>query len=449
MANKYVVLVFAIGFVLLAEEESKTVKTRRVTPAMLAANEVLPSVVNISTLQSVRTQLEGDPFAMMQFMLGQRKRTQPSLGSGVIVDDRGLVLTNYHVVEQATRIIVTMADGKEYDALPLATHESADLALLAIDAPGDAGLEAVDFGAPGDLFLGEQVVSVGNPLGYGHSVSVGVLSAKDRNLVSDGRTILDSLLQTDAAINPGSSGGPLVNADAELIGLSVAIREGAEGISFAIPMQTIEDVLCTWLLPERFRNAQLGIVPATKFDRLTRQSHVVVQEVLPDTPAEAAGLRVGAIISKVNDRVVTRAIEVSRIFWPLQAGDGVTITVDGEEVELAVIPAPVLSGEELARKRLGVELDELTPRIAKALGLPYRRGLIVSGLLENGVLDRRQVQRGDVLIRVGDLPVANFDHLARALQHVRHGDVVDVVIDRVEDYGRQRLLNRYLVRVAL
>lgn len=453
MANKFLLIVCSMTLLLQAEEQVEgEKKTRRVTAEMLAANEVLPSVVNISTMQSVTTHVnEHDPFAIMQFLLGQRERSQPSLGSGVIVDRRGLILTNSHVINRATRIIVTMADGQEYDALPLATNEDADLALLAmIDVPPDTLLQAVKFAAPDDLFLAERVVSVGNPLGYGHSVSVGVLSAKDRNLASDGRVILESLLQTDAAINPGNSGGPLVNADGELIGISVAIREGAEGISFAIPMKTIERVLCGWLLPERFRDAQLGIVPGTSFNQRARTSQAVIGEILPDSPAEAAGLKTGRVILEVNGTPVSRAIEVSRALWLLKESEEVTFTLaDGETVTLAVIPVPVLSGEDLARKRLGAEVEELTPRMATALGLPYRSGLVIASLDANSSLTRSRVQRGDVLVRIGEVPVASFKHLARALQSVRHGDVVDVVIDRVDRLDhRRRLLNRYLVRVA-
>jgi serine protease Do len=429
---------------------ARDTNSRRVTPIVLAVDEALPTVVNISTERVVTPRFNrNDPFAdLFKYFFDIQDRRTNSLGSGVLVDKRGLVITNDHVIQRASRIIVTLADGSEYDAMPVASSAEVDLALLFLTGlERGKQLQAVEFGTPDDLYLGEQVIAVGNPFGYGHSVAVGVLSARNRQLVIEGDVLFEEVLQTDAPINPGNSGGPLLNADGELIAVSVAVQQGAEGIGFGIPLKLIEEQLCTWMIPSRFRSVSAGIVPATVSNEDHSASHVVVREVLPGTPAEKAGLKAGDIIREFNGQTVSQAIEVSRALWHLDAGERVRIRTDADSITFRIEPMPELSGEELAERHLQIQLQELSPRLAIAMGLPYARGLVVSSVDPDSSLAKRGLQRGDVIIKVGELPIGDFKDLGRALGRLRHGDVADIVVDRVD--SRIGRLYRYLLSVEM
>jgi S1-C subfamily serine protease len=441
---------FCVCLLICASAYARENGSRRVTPIVLAVNEVLPTVVNISTERVVTPRYNrNDPFAeLFKYFFDIQDRRTNSLGSGVLVDKRGLVITNDHVIQRASRIIVTLADGSEYDAIPVASNAEVDLALLVLTGlERGKQLQAVGFGSPDDLYLGEQVIAVGNPFGYGHSVAVGVLSAVKRQLVIEGDVLFEEVLQTDAPINPGNSGGPLLNADGELIGVSVAVQQGAQGIGFGVPLKLIEEQLCTWMIPSRFRNVSAGIVPATVSEDDHSSSHVVVREVLPGTPAEIAGLKAGAIIRELNGQAVLQAIDVSRALWHLDAGDRVRVKTDDATITFRVEPMPELSGEELGQRHLKIQLQELSPRLAIALSLPYARGLVVSGIDADSALAKRGLQRGDVIIKLGELPITNFNDLGRALGRLRHGDMADIIVDRVDP--RQGRLYRYLLSVQI
>jgi serine protease Do len=420
---------------LLAGAGAEPPPSPRITPTVRAVATALPSVVNISTHGVVTPQKRRDPYAQLidEFFGGRRQDHASALGSGLIVDSHGLVLTNEHVIRRASGITVTLADGSNYDAYPVAVNEAHDLALLRLkELPDETPLQSIKFARPDDLYLGEPVISVGNPFGLGHSVSVGVLSATGRRIDYQGEALFDDMLQTDAAINSGNSGGPLLNAEGALIGVSLAaLQRDATGIGFAIPLKRIEEVLGTWMIPSRFALVSCGLVPGTEVleDGKTR---VVVRELLADSPAAAAGLAAGDVISHVNSTPVQQAIEVGRVLWRLTAGDALELTLaDGREVGFEVQPVARLSGDELARRKLGVEVQEVTPRLARAMGLPHRHGLVVSAVEEGGILGRRGVQRGDVIVMVGEVPVTGFTDLIRALQRLHHGDVATVLVHRV------------------
>ncbi len=432
-------------------------QSRRITPTVLAVTKVLPSVVNIST-ESIVTQKfqryrRADPFTKLFnrfFGLQQQQNKTNSLGSGVIVDPNGLVLTNNHVIQRASRIIVMLADGNDYEAKPIATDETSDLALLQLQGlPDGAVLAAATFSAPDDLLLGEQVITVGNPFGLGHSVASGILSAKKRKFIYDGDVLFNDIIQIDAAINPGNSGGPLVNADGELIGINLAIHGDAEGIGFAIPLGRIEEVLSKWLIPSRFSLTLCGLIPGTvtSEDGGTR---AVVDDLMRDSPAAQTALKKGDIIKSVNGISVNQAIDVGRILWKLRSGESVRVSLaSGATVEFATQSLPELSEEVIAQKRLKVEFQQLTPPLADALGLPYSRGLVVSDVKQGSILGRRGVRRGDVVIQVGEIPVTDFTDLFRSLRYIEEGEVVNFVVDRIQSVRGRRLLHRYILAIPL
>jgi S1-C subfamily serine protease len=304
------------------------VGSARMTPTVRAVHTALPSVVNIATEQVVRV---SDPYEAFfnDFFRGPVryfKRSIP-LGSGVIIDPRGLVITNHHVVRRASNIDVRLLDGKDFKGRLIAHDRDNDLALLQLQRTGDTDeLRAIPMARPHDLLLGETVVAVGNPFGLGHSVTTGILSAIDRH-IEEGEAVFDDILQTDAAINPGNSGGPLINLDGELIGLNLAIRRDAEGIGFAVPAARIESVASKWMVPCRFSDGILGLFTRTR--READGTIVEVEEVQPDTPADKAGLGPGDVIAAVDGVPVSTAFEVGRALWVLKPGSTVDLEVDG------------------------------------------------------------------------------------------------------------------------
>ena len=428
----------------------------RVNARTKAVAKVLPAVVNIST-ERVVTQTYSrfdtlDLFPELSppfFGMPEQQYKTISLGSGVVVDRQGLVLTNEHVIRKASRIIIGMMDGTSFEAVTVATDPNNDLALVRIEGlEKGQELAAVEFARPDDLLLGEEVIAIGNPFGFGHSVSAGVLSAAGRKFVVKGKVVFDDILQTDSAINPGNSGGPLLNMDGELIGINTAVQAKAEGIGFAIPVKRLEEALAIWLIPSRFGLNECGLVPGTRVLE-NGETAVFVREVQENSPAATAGLKPGQGIKSFAGKPVRQAIEISRQLWTVKAGDIVTLGLDdGKTITLKVAKLPELSGEELARQKLGLELQELTPRLADALHLPYHRGLVVSDVTKNSALDRRGVQRGDVIIQVGEAPVASFTELYRALGAIRHGDVVPLILHRIQYSQGMVLLRRYAVELT-
>ncbi len=419
------------------------------TPMVEAVQSVLPTVVNISTERVVET---ADPFnSFFNEFFGRHRRRRLyrqkiPLGSGVIVDPAGLVLTNYHVVRRATDIHVQLFEGRDWQAKLIAHDAANDLALLQL--LGDSELQdikAVKFAAPGDLYLGETVITVGNPFGLEHSVSSGVLSARNRTLTEDDIAFND-ILQTDAAINPGNSGGPLINLDGELIGINIAIRRDAEGIGFAIPVKRIENVLAHWLVPSQFSTTTCGLIPGTEFDQTGMRA--IVQEVIENSPAAQAGLASGDCIVEINGQAVRRALDVGAVLWRLQLGDIVNCKLkDGKEKKLIVAE---MTPELLVERRLGLRLQELDDTLRQGMGLPDNlQGLIIRDVLENSQFAAVNVRRGDMILQVAENPVVTQKDLANALNNKRPGDSVPILFIAMEQIRDRIYLRRFILEVVL
>ena len=254
-----------------------------------AVESIMPSVVNISTETLVQV---NDPLQnMFKDFFGKQwgRSTKQSLGSGVIIDEDGYILTNLHVVRRATRITVTLADGRVFEAQALVGTTKTDVALLKLVADEKEKFKAIRFAAADDLLLGETVLALGNPFGLGGSVARGILSSKARRPPLDDASTLavEDWLQTDAAINPGNSGGPLVNLRGELIGLNVAVVLEAQGIGFAIPIRRVLEALDELFTPERVQGLWFG----AQFE--VRDGGLVVVGVQPESPAELADMKPG------------------------------------------------------------------------------------------------------------------------------------------------------------
>lgn len=228
-------------------------------------------------------------------------------GSGIIFDGkRGLIVTNYHVTEGARNLTVILKDGRRFKAKILGSEPHVDIAVLQIPAND---LPEAKFGSSEELKEGAWVIAIGNPFGFSNSVTVGVVSAKGRSLRDEG-ILLDDLIQTDAAINPGNSGGALVNSRGEVVGINVAMRPGAQGIAFAIPIETVKDVVEQLLQHKEVRLPMLGVLyemlPEDEKKRMGVPSEraLIIREVTSGLPAEKAGVRVGDVIVALNDKPI-------------------------------------------------------------------------------------------------------------------------------------------------
>jgi serine protease Do len=296
-----------------------------------------------------------------------RKET---VGTGVIVDERGYALTNCHVIAGAERVAAVLFDGTELQAQVLTEDGQHDLAILRL--PSKPRYQALAFGPGSDLMVGETVLVVGHPLGYTNSVSTGIISALDREIPMPRGEVLTKVIQTSASINPGNSGGPLLNINGELIGIVVALREGAQGIAFAINADTAQQVVSHHLSAARMGGVAHGLVCRVKVEPEGKvHQRVVVEQVAQSSPAARAGLKDGDVLLKLAHRPVSNCFDVERAFWGLHDGDTIEADVvrDGKVVTVAMTLASETTGSQAATswpsKRTRTATDEETAQPVK------------------------------------------------------------------------------------
>lgn len=389
-----------------------------------AVEEVMPSVVNIAT----ETIVEHEDFYQLIFreffgrsnIAPQRQRLL-SVGSGVIIDEDGYVLTNLHVVRRANRTQVKLWDGREYDAVPIVATEHSDVALLKIRAKPGEKFKAIKFGLPDDLLLGETVLALGNPFGLGGSVTKGILSSKSRRPPSGNEPLdVQNWLQTDAAINPGNSGGPLINLRGELIGLNVAVYREGQGIGFAIPVKMVSEALAGFFSPEVTSSLWLGV-------HLKRvQNGLAVESVDPGSPAEKGGLRSGDQIVEANGRAPGGLIHFNRLICdsPEQKFT-VAVQRDGEQKKLSITLMPF---DEMIRQKTGLGLRELTQDEAGRLGLEAGKGLMIETIGKNSPAEKAQLQRGYLLTEIDGQNVTGLFTVGNVLSSKQNGEQAHLTV---------------------
>lgn len=262
-------------------------------------------------------------------------------GSGFLFAADGLILTNSHVVENAARVRVTLADGRECDADIVGQDPHTDIAVVRISAPE---LTAAPLGDSRGLRPGQLVVAIGNPYGFQHSVTAGVVSALGRSLRARTGRLIEHVIQTDAALNPGNSGGPLVASDGSVVGVNTAIIAGGQGLCFAVPISTVTAVLPSLLRDGRVRRGYLGLagqsVPllrrVTRFHRLAQAGGVLVTSLEPNAPAAAAGVREGDLIVAFDDRPVETLDDLHRLLTEAVIGTAVGLTLLRDATRITV-----------------------------------------------------------------------------------------------------------------
>jgi len=405
----------------------------RRTPVVRAVERAAPSVVNLSTkevhvvrpffgfgLPDVFRREFGDLFRPRRYVSG-------SLGSGAIISPRGYIVTNAHVVQRAEQIIVTLADESQHQAELVSADPEADLAIIKIET--DQPLTAIPLGTSSDLMIGETVIAVGNPFGYQHSVTTGVVSALDRTLEPGQGVRQEGLIQTDAPINPGNSGGPLLNLRGELIGINTAIRAGAQGLGFAIPVDKVREIMVGLLNLRRPGSPWLGV----RF-RTDTPGRAVVESVDPGSPAEEAGLAPGDCLVRLDGKQPANVIELETMLLDRKPGHEVRLGLErgGRTVEKTVrlAAAPKPDGVKLARRLFGLQLQELNSELAATMRLPVDRGLLVAGTDPDSPAREAGLDSGDVIIQVDRYRVVDLDTLASLLAAVEKGDRIRFYVVR-------------------
>lgn len=383
----------------------------RMTPVVDAVSRAAPSVVSVLTEQKPQVNAFGGIFGLQE----DDESGKTSLGSGVIVDARGLIVTNEHVVAGAARIRVQLSDGRELPATLIGADQSFDLAVLQADAGGKP-LPALHIGTASDLMIGETAIAIGNPFGLSHTVTSGVISALHRVVQAKNRTYED-FIQTDAQINPGNSGGALLNIHGELIGINTAVHSGGPGIGFAIPIDRARTIVGDLLQFGRVRYGWIGIRPAPLSSR-RRPIGVVVAEVEPGSPAAKAGVVSGDVITHVGDEAT---LSVDGFWDRLQhvlAGDEVRLRLLRSEVRFTAAPLDPGEVSARARRRLGLEVSEANGRAA-----------LVRRVNPGSIGERIGFQPGDAVLQIGARAVRSTSDFNKALGEIRPGsDTVMLVV---------------------
>lgn len=398
------------------------------------AERVKPAVVSITTTQEMRLPGggEGDPF---DYFFGPRMRQMPehsmkrsALGSGFIIDSSGYVVTNEHVVHDADEVQVHLADDRDLPAEVVGRDSKLDLALLRIK--GVSGLPVVVLGSSEQTRVGESVLAVGNPFGLGHTVTLGIVSAKARTI---GAGPYDDFIQTDASINPGNSGGPLFNWKGEVVGINTAIKAGASGIGFAIPSDALRDVLPQLRDKGYVERGKLGVAfqPVTpqlaKGLRLVSSHGALVAELEPNGAAARAGVQLRDVIVAVDGVPIRHAEELPRNVARHAPGTQLPLTLERGNTRIDVsVKLDVLQDDEAHAIRPPHALDG--GQKAQPAG---RFGLVVSDVPGGARIDKvvdanqnEELHPGDVIVEVDGAPVRNSAELSVALAKAKPGSTV-------------------------
>ena len=415
------------------------------------ASQLSPSVVRISITKTVkgrfhgRNPFQGTPFD--RFFGGEeggddegqgmdQGPKQHGTGSGVVIDRKGYILTNNHVVEDADEVKVSFVDGKTVTGRVVGTDPKSDLAVVKVDS---VDVQAARLGDSDKVAVGEWVIAIGNPFGLDHTVTVGVLSAKNRSGFDNGH--IEDFLQTDASINPGNSGGPLVDLDGEVIGINTMIAGIGTGIGFAVPSSMAKPIADQLIKTGRVRRPFLGVVMQEMTPDLAKrigtnapQQGALVGQVQPGSPADVAGIKPGDVIVAIDKSPVAGSKAVQRTVLGKQIGQKVSVALwrDGKDMNLQTSLAELpgdenqpkhgASGAAASRGKLGLGLQSLTPELSERLGVPKgERGAVVTTVREGSPAQEAGVQEGDVIIEVDRKPVAAAADAIRLLQQDQSG----------------------------
>jgi len=416
------------------------------------AEKVRPGVVNIQVVKKVKNigfrNFPGNPFGGQNpfgdffgpFSQGNPPGgfEQKGVGSGFIMSREGYILTNNHVVEEADQIKVKLSNGKEYEGKVVGRDPKTDLALVKIEGISD--LQPLKLGNSEDLKVGSWVVAVGSPFGLEQTVTAGIVSAKGRVI---GSGPYDNFIQTDASINPGNSGGPLINTKGEVVGINTAIIAEGQGIGFAIPINMAKEIVPQLEEKGHVTRGWLGVniqevtPDLAKSFGLKDNKGALVSQVAPNSPAEKAGIEQGDVILQFDGKDVSDSKELPRIVASTPVGKSVMVKIarDGKVTDRQVKLGEMEEKAEVAKtpsthKRLGIAVQNLTPEIAKELGLKKETGVVVTQVEPGSPASDAGIQTGDVIREVNRKPVKDVEDFVQKIEKVKDQDSVLLFVQR-------------------
>lgn len=420
--------------------ESKSITRSRENAIVLAAKRVGPGVVSISVIQTryYRTSPFFDDFfdEFFRELFPPRvyKKEISSLGSGFIINEKGYILTNGHVVHNAEKIKVTLPDGREFDATIVGEDEISDIAMLKIDGKD---LPYTVLGNSDDLIIGEWAIAIGNPFGYiledpQPSVTVGVISALNRSIKPGSKRagIYKNMIQTDAAINPGNSGGPLINADGEVIGINTFIittSRGSEGVGFAIPINSAKKVISELIKYGEKRKVWLGIDVQEitellrKTLKLKSKDGVLVSDIEKQSPAFKSGIRTGDIIISINEKKIKNPGDYISVVSNIIVGEDVKISVKREEerIDFVLKAEGMPEYSSTGELKLGLLVQNNAPTLKKKFGLAISNGVVVLDVKPESIGDRIGIEVGDVIVEINRKKIKNVEDFKRVADKIK------------------------------
>ncbi len=447
---------FTALIVILQSSIADASRTERRNSVVKAVEKASPAVVNIRVEQKreeYKMRTFGAPFAdefFKDFFEPRIKKetVQTSLGSGVIITESGYIITNQHVIRSTSSIKVILADNREFFAKVVGADPGTDIAVLKIDS--DKPLPYLTMGRSDDLMIGETVIAIGNPYGFSHTVTTGVLSAVGRTLKTDDRTYTN-FLQTDAAINPGNSGGPLLNVDGDVIGINTALYVKAQGIGFAIPIDVVKSVADNLLHYGEVHKGWIGVqvqditVELANYFGYHSTKGVLVSKVFEKSPAQKAGLKTGDIIvsiNKANTSSKRMYIELQRQYTTGQAlnfelfrrGEYIDVTLVTEDV-------PDRYFNTYFEDILGVELADIGRNAIRRFSLRTNEGVLIHSVKNGAIAYKNGIRNGDVIRKVDDYIVKNKSSLYKALQSLKRKKSSILLLIQRGQYGYYITMN--------
>jgi len=411
----------------------------RRTPVVKVYQKTHKAVVNIAGERVVST-LRGHRFDWpdMFDLWGPRYQQRVAvLGSGLVVQEDGYIVTNAHVVKGGKRVKVVLSDGREFEAEIVNMDEGKDLAVLAVSTKEK--LPFIELGRSNDLMIGETVIAIGNPYGFANTVTSGVISAVGRDIEVAEDFWLRGLIQTDAPINPGNSGGPLLNINGELIGINTAIRAEAQNIGFAIPVDTLVDNLREMLMPEKLRRVRLGLVVG-RTKTVGQFTGLAVESITKESPADKKGIAAGDIIIAIDGKKLSNVIDFYVGLIGKEVGEPIDIeyvkpggvALRSRTTRLMLEARPLPDGRQLASTFFQMDVSELNSQVARRFGFESAYPiLIITGVESKGTAGSVGLAAGDLILEINGTTVSNMKELSLEMEKIHEGDAVEFKVMRI------------------